>query len=101
MKSVVLIAAALLAPAPALAGTVYQLSRDDIATMNATTHPDAALTPDMSQSGDRRVHGEMGVAAGTGGYRSVYGSMVAPLGETGTVAIAVENSDFGNIRTRR
>lgn len=44
---------------------------------------------------DRAVHGEVGVGMGTGGYREFHGSMVAPVGQTGTVAIAV-----GQVRGR-
>ncbi|HTK34500.1 MAG TPA: hypothetical protein VL358_04330 [Caulobacteraceae bacterium] len=38
---------------------------------------------------DRKVHGEVGVAVGTGGYREAYASMIAPMGSNGTVAVAV------------
>ncbi len=37
---------------------------------------------------DRRVHGEVGMTIGTGGTRGIYGTTVAPLGETGTAAFA-------------
>jgi hypothetical protein len=39
---------------------------------------------------DGKVHGEVGVGFGTGGYREGYASMIAPVGETGTVAVAVD-----------
>ncbi len=45
--------------------------------------------------GLRNVHGEVGMFVGTGGSRGIYGSAVAPIGENGQVAIAVENSRFG------
>jgi hypothetical protein len=38
---------------------------------------------------DRKVHGEVGAAIGTGGYREAYASMIAPMGSNGTVAVAV------------
>ncbi len=41
---------------------------------------------------DRGIHGEMGVAIGTGGYRSVFGAAVMPLGQDGTFAFSFENS---------
>ena len=44
---------------------------------------------------DRAVHGEVGVGIGTGGYREFHAAMVAPLGSTGTVAIAI-----GQVRGR-
>lgn len=37
-------------------------------------------------------HGEMGVGVGTGGYSSVYGTTVIPLGCHSAVAISVESS---------
>ena len=42
-----------------------------------------------------QVHGEVGFTIGTGGYRSAYGSVYAPLGEDGFAAIAAETTDFG------
>lgn len=46
----------------------------------------------------RQVHGEVGMFIGTGGARGMFGSAVAPLGESGSVAIAVENSRFKQAR---
>ncbi len=43
-------------------------------------------------TGDRRVHGEMGVEVGTGGYRSVYGTAVVPLGDNATAAFSFQDS---------
>lgn len=37
---------------------------------------------------DRQMHGEVGVAVGTGGYRSAYITSVMPLGENGTLALS-------------
>ena len=37
-------------------------------------------------------HGEMGVGVGTGGYSSVYGTTVIPIGCHSAVAISVESS---------
>lgn len=42
--------------------------------------------------GKRQVHGEVGIAVGTGGYRSAYAMSLIPIGETGTLAIAVSES---------
>ena len=36
---------------------------------------------------DRRVHGEVGVAVGTGGYRSIYGVVGVPLGDSGGLVL--------------
>jgi hypothetical protein len=37
---------------------------------------------------DRGVHGEVGVAVGTGGYRSMYGVVGVPLGDRGSAVLA-------------
>lgn len=44
----------------------------------------------------RQIHGSMGATIGSGGYRSGYVSTLIPLGENGTLGIAVEQTDFGN-----
>jgi hypothetical protein len=41
---------------------------------------------------DRQVHGEVGVAVGTGGYRSAYVTSVMPIGERGTLALSIGQS---------
>ncbi|WP_296597985.1 hypothetical protein [Phenylobacterium sp.] len=41
---------------------------------------------------DRKPHGEVSVAVGTGGYRSVYARTDIPVGETGRISLAVEDS---------
>lgn len=38
---------------------------------------------------DRKIHGEVGMAIGTGGYRSAYISSVMPLGDNGTLALSI------------
>ena len=49
--------------------------------------------------GDRKVHGEMTMFAGSGGTFGVSGTAVLPVGQTGTAAISVlqGTSRFGNI----
>lgn len=39
---------------------------------------------------DRKPHGEVSVAVGTGGYRSVYARTDIPVGETGRISLAIE-----------
>lgn len=46
----------------------------------------------------RQIHGQVGVMIGTNGTRGVFGSAIAPVGETGSVAVAFENSRFGGRR---
>lgn len=43
----------------------------------------------------RKIHGEVGVTVGSGGYRSAYAVSVIPVGETGTVSLAVSKSQGG------
>lgn len=56
-------------------------------------------TPNGITPGEKRqVHGEVSVGIGTGGYRSFSALSVIPVGETGTLAIAVSksrNSPYG------
>lgn len=40
---------------------------------------------------DRGVHGEVGVAIGTQGYRSMYGVIGVPLGDSGGVLLGYNN----------
>ncbi len=59
----------------------------------------AVPTIDGNGPPDGRIHGEVGVEVGTGGYRSTYGSAVVPLGDTGTAAFSFQ-TDRGRYRTR-
>ncbi|UTP37868.1 hypothetical protein M9M90_11515 [Phenylobacterium sp. LH3H17] len=43
----------------------------------------------------RRIHGEVGVAVGTGGYLSGYLVGVMPLGETGSLTLAISQTRNG------
>ncbi|WP_304171694.1 hypothetical protein [Phenylobacterium aquaticum] len=43
----------------------------------------------------RKVHGEVGVSVGSGGYRSAYAISVLPIGETGTLTLAVSEAKGG------
>lgn len=43
---------------------------------------------------DRQPHGEISVGVGTHGYRSIYARTDLPVGETGRLSIAIENSRF-------
>lgn len=45
-----------------------------------------------------QIHGEVGMMIGTNGTRGVYGTAVAPVGETGSVAFSFENSRYGGRR---
>ncbi len=54
-------------------------------------YAEAAPQPDTR----RQIHGGAGVSIGTGGYRSGYVYSLIPVGETGTLGIAVSQTDFG------
>ncbi|ODT85164.1 hypothetical protein [Phenylobacterium sp. SCN 70-31] len=41
---------------------------------------------------DRRVHGEVAVGVGTGGYRSLYARADMPVGESGTLSVAIQDT---------
>lgn len=43
----------------------------------------------------REIHGEAGASIGSRGYKSAYVSALIPVGETGTLGIAVSQTDFG------
>lgn len=49
----------------------------------------------LGLDGKRQMHGEAGVSVGTGGYRSGYVSSLIPIGETGTLGVAVSQTDYG------
>ena len=49
----------------------------------------------LDKDGKRQVHGEVGMSVGTGGYRSGYVSTLIPIGETGTLGVAVGQTDYG------
>lgn len=57
---------------------------------------DDGLWPAADASNKRQVHGAASVTVGTGGYRSAYVSSLIPLGENGTLGIAVSQTDYGN-----
>jgi hypothetical protein len=49
----------------------------------------------------RSVHGEVGIAVGTGGYSSIFGTAVMPLGQNGAVALSFENTQNDPLRYYR
>lgn len=64
----------------------------------------APVQPDpdaLEQASRPRVHGEVGVAIGTGGYREAFGTAIYPLGDDGVAAISLDFVDWGTPRYRR
>lgn len=87
-------------PDPALAGAVHRLSPEQREAAIEAGAARSANAIDGGQGPDRKIHGEVGVEVGTGGYRAAYGTAVVPVGDTGMAAISVE-TDRGNYRWRR
>jgi hypothetical protein len=103
MKTVFL-AALTLAPGLASAETVTKWTPERIeAAKEAAAVRKLGADTDVvnGRASDRRVHGEIGVAVGTGGYRSIYGTAVAPLGNDGVFAFSFENTQFDQGRYYR
>jgi hypothetical protein len=60
------------------------------------------LDPDaVEPAREPQVHGEVGFAIGTGGYREVFGTAIYPLGDDGVAAISLDFVDWGKRRFRR
>src|SRR5688572_12735668 len=55
---------------------------------------DIAIADDDAAPPAPQVHGEVGFAVGTGGYREAYGTAIYPL-ENGVVAISFDYADWG------
>lgn len=81
------------APPPAT-DTARQIE-DWIASSPAAREGEDGVLADLVGPRDRKIHGEVGVAIGTGGYRSAYITSVMPIGETGTLALSVGQSKNG------
>lgn len=63
-----------------------------------TPWPDAAALDDREDAPARQVHGQVGVAVGTGGYRSAYMQGDIPIGRNGTLSLSVQETQFGRGR---
>jgi hypothetical protein len=84
---------------PSLAGTIRLTPEEREAALEegATRGP---LSADGDGPSGGRIHGEVGVEIGTGGYRSTYGTAVVPLGATGAAAFSFQ-TDRSRYRVRR
>lgn len=54
----------------------------------------------VARGPDRRPHGEVAVAVGTGGYRSVYARTEMPVGDMGRVSLAFQDTRYGRTQGR-
>ena len=82
------------------AGTVHRLSpREAEAVQDAAANRNINATSlDDHPAPDGRIHGEIGFGIGTGGYSSVFGTAIVPLGEDGFAAFSFERANFGRRR---
>lgn len=70
------------------APTVHRLSDEEVDRILA----EAAERDEVAEGPERKIHGEFGVAIGTGGYRSAYGTAIVPLGKGSVAAFSFESS---------
>lgn len=67
--------------------------------LNAAAERNAGRIEDPAINGiGRRIHGQVSMMVGTNGARGIGASMVAPIGQTGTIALAFENVRYGRRR---
>lgn len=64
----------------------------------AGEHEPLSFDADAPPASERRIHGEVGAAMGSGGYRSAYGIVNVPFGQASSVTLAAEDSRW---RSRR
>lgn len=84
------------------AGVVHRLSLEDAEAIQeaAAKRNIDRMAMDDRDVPDRKIHGEIGFGAGTGGYTSVFGTAIVPLGDNGIAAFSFERSNFGSRRFR-
>src|SRR5579862_1193272 len=81
-------------------------STDDLATWLKDAPPveqtgqDDVRADGAPVQADRKIHGEVGAAIGSGGYRSAYGIVNIPIGKNGEATVAVATG-HDNFRIRR
>ncbi len=95
------LAALLSAAAPAFAAEqVIALSpAEKEKLLNAAAERNAGRLEEPTINGiGRRIHGEVSMMIGTNGARGIGASMVAPIGETGHVALAFQKVRYGRWR---
>lgn len=83
------------APDSAQSGTLVSLTPEQVEAAKeaaADRNMKAASGIDTGVQSDRHPHGEVGIAVGTGGYRSIYGTTVMPLGKDGVLALSFANT---------
>ena len=67
--------------------------------LNAAAERNAGRLEEPTINGiGRRIHGQVSMMIGTNGARGIGASMVAPIGETGTIALAFQKVRYGRWR---
>lgn len=95
------LAALLTATAPAIAAEqVVALSPiEKERLLNAAAERNAGRLEEPTINGiGRRIHGQVSMMIGTNGARGIGASVVAPIGETGTIALAFQKVRYGRWR---
>ena len=86
-----------------LAGTVHRLSPAEVEAVQDAAADRNINAPSLDNRPvpDGRIHGEIGFGIGTGGYNTIFGTALIPLGDDGFAALSFERSDFGRRPFRR
>lgn len=88
----------LAAAQPVGALTLSDAQKQEILAHNSETDVDAARAGLSGHAPRRAVHGEVGMAIGSHGLRSEYGTVAVPLGDSAGAVVSFENSRFGRAR---
>lgn len=102
MKRAILLLLAAATPSLAEPATYQLTPAERDAVLNAASHAPADPAPVLEKR-DRAVHGEVGVAVGTGGYSEAFGTVVAPLGDSGFASLSYDvgrDPRAGRVRLR-
>ena len=83
-------------------GTVHRLSPKEAEAVQDAAAKRNTDAPSLGEQRvpDGRIHGEIGFGIGTGGYNTVFGTAIMPLGDSGIAAFSFERTDFGRRRYR-
>ena len=75
---------------------VYRLSPEEVLRLQDSTARSASAfdAADAPRPRDGRIHGEIGVGIGTGGYRSFSGVAEVPLGDSASALLAFETGQY-------
>ncbi|MEQ1549176.1 MAG: hypothetical protein ABL918_11110 [Chakrabartia sp.] len=86
-------------------GVVFRLTPDQIAAIEDRKIDSAPLSAldasDVMITPQRKIHGEVGFGIGTGGYSEIFGTVIAPLGDTGYLALSLSQQNGRRFRNWR